>query len=188
MLFDTADDFYALRIEPYLITTGKRHPQLREFFDVEAERLRGTRMAVVHGDYSAKNILVSTNRIVILDWEVAWFGDPAFDPAFLLNLLYLKSLYRRHQFEEYLHLIHVFRRAYTRSLKHFDKALEGRICRLTELLMLARIDGKSPVEYLTAEEDRQLVRRFVGAVLQDRVEDFGQLDARWRREVASLCE
>ncbi|MCH2113308.1 MAG: aminoglycoside phosphotransferase family protein [Pirellulales bacterium] len=185
-LFDTTDDFFALRIEPYLVMTGQRHPELQEFFGAETERLGRARTALVHGDFSAKNILVSSDRCVLLDWEVAWFGDPAFDPAFLLNLFYLKSLYRRKYFDQYLDLIATFLKAYAEHLVHFDHALECRICRLTLLLMLARIDGKSPAEYITSDSDRQHVRRFVKELLLDGVVEFAEVDARWRKEVAGL--
>ena len=92
-LFDTTNNFTELRIEPYLLTTGRRHPDLQQRFDAEASRLAATRLALVHGDFSPKNILISSARFVLLDCEVAWYGDPAFDVAFLLTHLLLKSLY-----------------------------------------------------------------------------------------------
>lgn len=185
-LFNKARDFYALRIEPYLITTGLRHPTLRQVFQQEADRLQNARIALVHGDYSAKNLLVSDRRMVIIDWEVTCFGDPAFDSAFLLNLLYLKSLHQRRDLDRVLSLIRAFRVRYARSLDHYDAALEVRICRLTLMLMLARIDGKSPAEYITAEEHQQLVRSFVTMQLCEHVEDFESMDRRWRKKVGEL--
>ena len=50
-LFDTTEDFYNLRIEPYLLSTGQRHPELNEIMQGEAQRLVGTRQALVHGDW-----------------------------------------------------------------------------------------------------------------------------------------
>ena len=38
--------------------------------------------------------------------------------------------------------------------------LEARTAALLPALMLARIDGKSPVEYITADKDKALVRDF----------------------------
>lgn len=183
-MFDTTDSFYSLRLEPYLITTGRRHPDVSELFEEEVERLQKTRCSLVHGDYSAKNILVSINRLVILDWEVAWYGDPAFDLAFLLNLLYLKSLHLRHQSESFLRLIDTIRTTYCQSLTHFGQELERRICRLTLMLMLARVDGKSPAEYLSREKDQEFVREFTKTLLLRGANRFEALDSAWRLKLA----
>jgi 5-methylthioribose kinase len=179
--FDTADDFFALRIEPYLLTTGQRHTCLQQIFQDEANRLRHSALALVHGDWSAKNMLVSRDRLVVLDWEVAWFGDPAFDSAFFLNLLYLKSLFNRRQISEYMDMMQTFRRTYRSQMKFFDADLSRRIVRLTLMLMLARIDGKSPVEYITTDEDKNVVRCFVRQALMEAVDDEDELDRRWRK-------
>jgi aminoglycoside phosphotransferase (APT) family kinase protein len=185
--FNTGADFHDLRIEPYLLTTGQRHPHLRDHFEAEANRLQSTSLALVHGDWSAKNILVSPGRSVVLDWEVAWFGDPAFDAAFFLNLLYLKSLFNRSCASEYLALMREFRETYRCLMPHFDEQLARRIVQLTLLLMLARIDGKSPVEYITSESDKELVRAFVGKMLNDGVDNFQDVDVHWRKALL-LCQ
>ena len=91
--FDTTDDFWQLRIEPYLLATAEVHPRLAAAASAEAERLAACRVALVHGDYSPKNLFVSGDRLVVIDCEVAWYGDPAFDLAFLLNHYCLKALY-----------------------------------------------------------------------------------------------
>ena len=79
--------------------------RLKQIFYNEADRIQRTALALVHGDWSAKNFLVSKDRIIILDWEVAWFGDPAFDAAFFLNLIYLKSLLRFEKLEQFVDLM-----------------------------------------------------------------------------------
>ena len=78
-------NFTQLRIAPYLLSSAERVPELRAPLLAEAARLGATRLALVHGDYSPKNLMVATNRLVILDAEVAWYGDPAFDMGFLLT-------------------------------------------------------------------------------------------------------
>lgn len=185
--FDTMDDFHALRIEPYLLATGRRHHDLQTWFDEEAARLASTRLALIHGDFSAKNILVGLDRTVILDWEVACFGDPAFDVAFLVNLLYLKSLHLPHARESILAAIAAFGNAYRSSLVAPSVAgYDRRIGQLTLLLMLARIDGKSPAEYLMGEEQevqRMRVRQFVRRALHDGLTDPRAIDERWRRNL-----
>src|SRR5712691_7894425 len=103
---------------------------------------------LVHGDFSPKNILQGASGPVILDAECAWFGDPAFDVAFVLNHLLLKGAWRLQWRARYLDLFRALERAYN---AHVDweptTALAARIAALLPGLMLARIDGKSPVEY-----------------------------------------
>lgn len=152
--FRTLDNFEQLRIDPYLITTGKRHPELRERFEHAAAELRAASECLVHGDYSPKNALVSSDRFIILDCEVAWFGDPAFDLAFLLNHLLLKSLFHAPTEVGAAELVETFCEAYGLSGPLMERAL-----RLVLLLMLARVDGKSPVEYLRSEKQER-VRAF----------------------------
>ena len=91
--FPTDAIFYAIRLEPYLVTTGQRHPALRSRLEALVERTATTKLCLVHGDVSPKNILVSPHGPVFLDAECAWYGDPAFDLAFCVNHLLLKCLW-----------------------------------------------------------------------------------------------
>ncbi len=164
--FDTTANFHQLRLEPYLLTTGARHPALREVFTAEARRLEATREGLVHGDFSPKNLLVGPgDRLVLLDAEVAWYGDPAFDVAFLLNHLLLKRLFHAPGGEPLRELIGAFWTAYRGARGAWATDFEARTVRLLLLLLLARVDGKSPVEYLTPGR-QQVVRDFVGETLR----------------------
>ncbi len=151
--FDTLPNFHALRIEPYLLTTAERVPEVGNILRVEAARLAETKLALVHGDYSPKNLLVAPQRLIVLDAECAWFGDPAFDTAFLLTHLHLKALLHPQVAE----LIPQFWSAYTAACGH---DLEERTVKLILCLMLARVHGKSPVEYLS-EAQRASITQFV---------------------------
>ena len=91
-MFPTGAFFEALRLEPYLRATGRRHPALAGRLDALADRTAATRRALVHGDVSPKNIMIGPRGPVFLDAECAWYGDPAFDLAFCLNHLLLKCL------------------------------------------------------------------------------------------------
>ena len=157
-LFDTGQNFFQLRIEAYLLATATKHPDLRLQMEAEAARLAGTSECLVHGDFSPKNILVSPERMVLLDCEVAWYGDPAFDLSFLLNHFFLKALLHAPQDIGMRQMIDSFWSSYQSA--HPSPLLEGRVCRLLPMLMLARVDGKSPVEYLDAPR-QQFVREFV---------------------------
>jgi aminoglycoside phosphotransferase (APT) family kinase protein len=181
-LFDTTPNFHQLRTDPYLLTTGRRHPDLREIFEQEALRLEQTRKCLVHGDYSPKNMLVGTGRLVLLDGEVAWYGDPAFDVAFLINHLLLKSLFHAPRNTELQPAIEAFLAKYheQRALEPAQKAdLEATIAPLLLMLLLARIDGKSPVEYLTLEGKREFVRNLVRSELPSSRLSLEELISKW---------
>ena len=183
--FQTWPNFFALRVEPYLLITGLRHPKLKRLFEEEAERLGRTSLALAHGDFSPKNILISREHLVLLDCEAAWFGDPAFDAAFLLNHLFLKALHLPTWRENYLRLVSVCWSEYGASLAdRFDGSLSSRVGRLLLMLMLARIDGKSPVEYITDERKKELVRDFVGRMLPASAFAMEEIIDNWRRSLA----
>jgi aminoglycoside phosphotransferase (APT) family kinase protein len=161
-MFATTANFMQLRIDPYLLTTGSRHESLCALFQAEAQRLASTRQCLVHGDFSPKNIMISPSRMVLLDCEVAWYGDPAFDVAFLLTHLLLKGLYHAPVQKGFDAMCLSFWRQYQEQVNGaFDLvALEPRVARLMLMLLLARVDGKSPVEYLTHPWQADPVRRF----------------------------
>jgi len=178
--FDTTANFIQLRIDPYLVTTGMRHPELRHLFDAEAQRLAETRQCLVHGDFSPKNLMVSPSRMVLLDCEVAWYGDPAFDISFLLTHLLLKGLYHAPRELGFESMCRAFWRRYVEEAgKVIDvQALEPRVARLLLMLLMARIDGKSPIEYLR-EEQRIWVRQFANAGIMAGASNLNAIVAQW---------
>src|SRR6266446_4186472 len=83
--FATDATFYAIRLEPYLLATARAHPDRAAALERLAEVTARTKLTLVHGDVSPKNILVGPLGPVFIDAECAWSGDPAFDLAFCLN-------------------------------------------------------------------------------------------------------
>jgi aminoglycoside phosphotransferase (APT) family kinase protein len=165
--FATDALFHAIRLDPYLVTVAKAHPDLsRQLLSLVATT-GSTRRVLVHGDFSPKNILVGTEGPVFLDAECAWYGDPAFDLAFVLNHLLLKGVWRRDRRSDYLAMFAALCAAY-RSRVTWEPwpALEARTAALLPGLLLARVDGKSPAEYLTDERDRNAIRAFARVHLQ----------------------
>jgi aminoglycoside phosphotransferase (APT) family kinase protein len=158
--FANDDTFEAIRIEPYLRATGRAHPALAARFDALAHTTLATKRALVHGDISPKNILKGPDGPVFLDAECAWFGDPAFDLAFCLNHLLLKGAREGAERARYIAAFSALAGAYLAGVD-WESAddLEARAGALLPALFLARIDGKSPVEYLTRESERAAVRR-----------------------------
>ena len=165
--FATDDNFHALRIEPYLLATAAAHPALAGHLQGLAHRTATTRLALVHGDVSPKNILVGPSAPVLLDAECAWYGDPAFDLAFCVNHLLLKSLVVPGCGTELLRSARMLAEAYVRCVDWEPRsALEERAAALLPALLLARVDGKSPVEYLTDDRHRLFVRTAAAALLR----------------------
>jgi aminoglycoside phosphotransferase (APT) family kinase protein len=156
-LFPTGPLFEALRLEPYLRATARRHPLLAWRLEALADRTAAERIALVHGDVSPKNIMAGPNGPVFLDAECAWYGDPAFDLAFCLNHLLLKCLWVPASRAAFLECFDALAAEYLSGVQFH--AVERRTAALLPALLLARVDGKSPVEYLSAEADRQAVRR-----------------------------
>jgi len=154
--FHNQDDFWALRIEPYLSYTASHHPDISKILLELADQLYQADQILIHGDVSPKNIFLRTSEPVILDAECATMGDPCFDISFFLNHLVLKAIHMPHRQAELLRAVMNFWQAY-RPFVSWEKIdrLERRTCQLVPALMLARIDGKSPVEYLTPAQQQQ---------------------------------
>jgi aminoglycoside phosphotransferase (APT) family kinase protein len=159
--FQTDASFYALRLEPYFLATALAHPDCADALYALIEKTARAHIAMVHGDVSPKNILVGENGPVFLDAECAWYGDPAFDIAFCLTHLLLKSIWRPSFESQYLSSFAALADAYFEGVTWESVAsLDARAAAILAALLLARIDGKSPVEYLTNEADKQQVRDF----------------------------
>ncbi len=178
--FDTTDNFYALRLEPYLVETGRKHPALAGKLDSLIQTTLASRLALVHGDVSPKNILVGPSSPVLLDAECAWYGDPAFDLAFCLNHLLLKGRVRPRQRDEYLAAFAALRGHYLARVQWEPASgLEARTAALLPALLLARVDGKSPVEYLQDDRDKDLVRACAIPLIESPPATLDAVVARW---------
>jgi aminoglycoside phosphotransferase (APT) family kinase protein len=154
--------FHAIRLEPYLAFTGSRYPALRARMEFLVARTAQTKLCLVHGDVSPKNILVGPHGPVFLDAECAWYGDPAFDLAFCLNHLLLKCLWVPRAKAPFLECFDALATTYLQEAPF--PGVEERTASLLPALLLARVDGKSPVEYLTAD-DKVFVRTVAGQLL-----------------------
>jgi len=158
--FDDITFFKELRIDPYYRFTGEQYPELAAAFARGIDACRDHRSALVHGDFSPKNIMASTSTAMVLDWECVHWGDPAFDTGFLLNHLLLKSFHRP-QDRPLLSLA---------AVAYYDAVgvvpLVDTMVHLP-LLLLCRIDGKSPVEYITDEVTKSKIRAYARTLLAE---------------------
>ncbi|MCC7329365.1 MAG: phosphotransferase [Gammaproteobacteria bacterium] len=183
--FATDGIFFDIRLEPYLLATARRHPDLAPALEQLVEATQSHAVALVHGDVSPKNILIGPRGPVFLDAECAWWGDPAFDLAFCLNHLLLKCLWNRPATAAFLAAFDALADAHLQAVAWEPRgALERRVAALLPGLFLARVDGKSPVEYITAEADRERVRRVARALLQHPVDRLALVRTAWQEELA----
>jgi len=181
-LFPTDGIFHAIRLEPYLVSTSLKHPDLASRLKDLVKTTATTKRALVHGDVSPKNILAGPRGPVFLDAECAWYGDPAFDLAFCLNHLLLKCVWVPQASARYLACFDALTTAYLSGVKWEPAAvLDARAASLLPGLLLARVDGKSPVEYLTEEAQKERVRRFARAWLARPPESLLALRDAWQR-------
>jgi fructosamine-3-kinase len=184
--FPTDRIFYDIRLEPYLVATARAHPDLAPRLHELVAVTQANKRALVHGDVSPKNILRGPHGPVFLDAECAWWGDPAFDLAFCLNHLLLKCLWTPPAAAGFLACFDALADAYrARVAWEPPHALEARAAHLLPGLFLARVDGKSPVEYITAEADKNRVRRTARALLMHPVDRLGGVRWAWTKELAT---
>ncbi len=184
--FPTDEIFRAIRLEPYLLATAAAHPDLAQVLSALVATTEATKCALVHGDVSPKNILIGPDGPVFLDAECAWWGDPAFDVAFCLNHLFLKCLWNPGASAGFLACFDSFVTAYLAGVTWEAPAvLEARAAHLLPGLLLARVDGKSPVEYITTEAGRETVRSVARALLLAPVDRLADVRAAWVKEIAA---
>ena len=183
--FATDASFHAIRLEPYLLATARAHPDLGPELQRLVEHTAGTRRVLVHGDVSPKNILAGPEGPILIDAECAWFGDPAFDLAFCLNHLLLKPVWRPAHRVAYQTCFAALAQAYLSHVRWEPAdAVQARAAALLPALMLARVDGKSPVEYLRDARNQALVRDFARANVGTK-RTLDELAARWQARLQS---
>ena len=181
--FATDAIFHAIRLEPYLVATAKVHPDLRTRLAALEERTAKAKRCLVHGDVSPKNILVTPRGPVFLDAECAWYGDPAFDVAFCLNHMFLKCVWVAQAQKGFLACYDALCAAYLPKVSWEDaSAVEERAATLLPGLLLGRIDGKSPVEYLD-DAQRHTVRTIARRLLLQPAKSLKALRAAWQESL-----
>ena len=181
-MFETSAEFDALRIDPYLRHLLTRHPQLASAVKARIDDLNQHRVALVHGDVSPKNILKGPKGPIFLDAETATHGDPVFDLSFCLNHLLLKMIWVPSAVHLLAQSYRQFTNAYFQHVAWEDPAhMHGRAARLLLLLLLARIDGKSPVEYITDDAVKQRMRDIlVPAIMAEGVTHLDDVLRLWQ--------
>lgn len=176
-LLRATEPFEQLRLRPYYERAAQAVPEWSNTLHTLAQELRDNRRCLVHGDLSPKNVLVPRgggDRAWVIDFEVAHRGDPRFDLAFLLTHLTLKSIHVQSARDLIDEAALAFLQAYevvTADTLPVD--LPG-VARHVGALLLARVHGKSPVEYLSTAEQSHVVR-CAGLALEGKVASIEDL-------------
>jgi 5-methylthioribose kinase len=172
--------FVQLRVDPFYRRIQERCPDVADAVVPLIADLLTKREALCHGDYSPKNILAHSTGFTLVDYETAHLGDPTMDLGFFLSHLILKAIKRRTDRDRFFELTRAFWRGYEREVTFRPLAeLQARGIGHFGLCVLARIDGTSPVDYLTDEADREAARRLGRRVLLER-------PATWEEVLAAL--
>ncbi|MFO0955928.1 MAG: aminoglycoside phosphotransferase family protein [Isosphaeraceae bacterium] len=174
--------FDQLRIDPYYRQLARVHFDLRGRLDALTGGLADpAERTFVHADYSPKNMLAHAGGFTVVDFETAHAGDPAFDIGFFLSHLILKAFRAARlgqETAEALARIDSFWEGYLgQAGGRIDDDRARRGAAHAAACCLARVDGKSPVDY-RAQLDEDAVRRFAREALHDEALDWPSLRER----------
>ncbi|MDE2775663.1 MAG: aminoglycoside phosphotransferase family protein [Chloroflexota bacterium] len=167
--------FEELRLEPYYGYTATQVTEAAPFLTQLIKDTGARRFALAHGDYSPKNALIYREGLVILDYEVIHFGDPAFDIGFSLTHFLSKAHHLPARRGAFLELARDYWRTYSEDLTaQLRENLRPFAVKHTLACMLARVAGRSPLEYLDASE-REGQKRIVLALMNQNINDIPSL-------------
>ena len=170
--------FESLRLEPYYGYAATQVPEAAPFLTDLVDATLARRETLVHGDYSPKNVLVHEGRLVLLDHEVIHFGDPGFDLGFALTHLLSKAhhlpAHRGTFADAAVRFWDVYRDTVGGAAWAAD--LEPRAVRHTLGCLLARVAGRSPLEYLDPAERARQRTAVIGLIAEPptSIRDFGE--------------
>ncbi len=177
--FANDENFFQLRLDPYFGAAARVHTECASLLQQLIDDTAHNKRALVHGDISPKNLLAGPNGPVFLDAECAWYGEPAFDVAFCLCHLLAKCLWRPQSTADFLACFDAFADSYLAGVTwEAAPALEARVARLLAAILLARVDGKSPLEYLD-ERGKDLQRQFALARVRSPVRRLAAIRDDW---------
>jgi hypothetical protein len=177
--FDNLELFEALRLQPYLDTTARAHPDLAPALAEVRAAYLANRRVLLHGDVSPKNVLVGPEGPVLLDAECATWGDPAFDLAFCVTHLLLKCRWNPGATNGFLDCYDRLVVTYLGQVTWEPPGqVEQRAALLVGALLLGRVDGKSPVEYLD-RANQEATRATARSLLQRPAPSMAGVRSRW---------
>ena len=182
--FDNDKTFHDIRLEAYFLATGRAIPAVGDLMNEIVKKIAVAKCALVHGDVSPKNILAGPDGPILLDAECAWYGEPAFDAAFCLTHLLLKCLWRPQWRAQYLECHKQFWETYLSKANWLDRTeLDRRVARLHLSILLARVAGRSKVEYVVDPTIQYMVQEFATQHLLGNIESTDEVAELWERSI-----
>jgi 5-methylthioribose kinase len=175
--FQDREYFKTLRLEPYYGFAAEQVPEVSKFMNALIEETLSFQLSLVHGDYSPKNVLVRNDQIVLLDHEVIHLGDPAFDCGFAMTHYLGKALHLRESRDEFLQAAKKFWETYLKGLDSIDWSgpeFESRVVRQLLGCLLARVEGRSTLEYLS-ESEKKLQKEVTVSLISDQPETIAEM-------------
>ena len=164
--------FVQLRVDPFYVRVQERCPDVADAIAPLIRDMLETKLALCHGDFTPKNLLLHEAGFTLVDYETAYFGDPAMDLGLLQSHLTLKRIRRPDQADRYRELSRRFRAAYAAEIRSLPlEEIQARGLRHLGACLLARVDGTSPVDYLP-EDKREQVRNLARGILFGEVRDW----------------
>lgn len=157
-LFHDRQFFKDLRIEPYYQFTATQIPVTRTFYQSLIDRTLKVTETISHGDFSPKNVLVRDNDVVLLDFEVTHYGDSTFDVGFFLCQVFCFANHLQNVRQGMKNAALGFWNSYLETIGTVDSETEQRAVDHTIGCLMARVKGRSPVDFLTEGEQGRQIR------------------------------
>ena len=186
-IFENKEIFYQLRVSPYIEFVVGKHPELSRFSEEVNGFLMDESITLVHGDFSPKNIMTDGEAVSVLDHEVAHYGHPAFDLAFFSTHFVLKAVKNKAWAAAYLVMLSSMLDRYFKNVTFMDRGkLESDYVKTWAFIILARVDGKSPAEYIVEDFDKELVRKIAFRIFEAEDWNFDNVVFMIREEVEAV--
>lgn len=157
--------FHELRVDPFYRRIAAVHPQIQPSIDQLIADMAENPCCLVHADFSPKNLLIHPDGLTLVDHETVHYGDPAFDLGFFFAHLWLKAVASPATRSQ---IVQGIRTAWKSYLARWNDVREPPAIRMEKLsprsvlhlaaCLLSRVDGKSPVDYLTDPRHQAFVR------------------------------
>lgn len=176
VIFNNYRNIYELRVTPYIQFVAKKYPQLAPVSEEVSDLIMNHHQVLVHGDYSPKNIIVTPDRqVCVIDSEPVHCGNAICDVSNFTTHIVLKSAHLKKYSAAFLNMLVAMTDTYFSRIDFDDpKKVEANCMKALGMTVLARIDGKSPAEYITDEATKQLVRDMSFKLIESDITTYRQ--------------
>lgn len=138
----------SLRVDPFYRDMAAKWSQYARVISQAVDELLETSHAVIHGDFTPKNVLVVGESFWVIDTETAHIGHPVLDTASMLTHLLLKEIhYSDDEFKS--QAVRGFREAFEEAVSVSEMSLPDSLGIHIGTIMGVRVDGRSRVPYLS---------------------------------------